>query len=122
MKVKTAELEGAALASAVGEAAGLDIRVGTFGPLFGKGYRWACVRSQLFDPTDNRDNYGSRIIDTALIATRPTGGLYWTAQIGSGPELTGKTRLIAAMRCYVQAQRGDEVEVPDELAEIRRAP
>ena len=28
----------------------------------------------------------------------------------------GKTKLIAAMRCYVASKLGDEVEVPDELA------
>ena len=27
----------------------------------------------------------------------------------------GKTKLIAAMRCYVASRLGDEVEVPDEL-------
>jgi hypothetical protein len=30
----------------------------------------------------------------------------------------GPTPLIAAMRCYVTSKLGDEVEVPDELAQI----
>ena len=30
----------------------------------------------------------------------------------------GPTPLIAAMRCYVASQLGDEVEIPDELVEV----
>jgi hypothetical protein len=35
-------------------------------------------------------------------------------QIGAGP-----TPLIAAMRCYVASKLGDEVEIPEELTEVR---
>ena len=42
----------------------------------------------------------------------------WIATRTDGPavsEARGPTMLIAAMRCYVASQLGDEVEVPDEL-------
>lgn len=32
--------------------------------------------------------------------------------------MDGPTILIAAMRCYVASQLGDEVEIPDELVEV----
>jgi hypothetical protein len=33
-----------------------------------------------------------------------------------GVNATGKTHLIAAMRCYVASKMGDEIEIPEELA------
>lgn len=46
----------------------------------------------------------------------------WTATIRVDDEepweLYGPTPLIAAMRCYVASQLGDEVDIPDELVEV----
>ena len=45
-------------------------------------------------------------------------GLYWEATRIEPPavsEARGPTPLIAAMRCYVASQLGDEIELPEEL-------
>ena len=45
-------------------------------------------------------------------------GLYWEATRIEPPavsEARGPTPLVAAMRCYVASQLGDEVELPEEL-------
>lgn len=34
----------------------------------------------------------------------------------NAPEMFGPTILVAAMRCYVASQMGEEVEIPEELA------
>lgn len=51
-----------------------------------------------------------------LIAPDPCG---WEARHpgddGDSTEAVGPTPLIAAMRCYVASQLGDEVDVPEEL-------
>jgi hypothetical protein len=39
----------------------------------------------------------------------------WCACIMADQEVYGPTALIAAMRCYVASEMGEEVEVPDEL-------
>jgi hypothetical protein len=39
----------------------------------------------------------------------------WYAETFAGSVATGPTPLIAAMRCYVASELGDEVEVPEEL-------
>jgi len=69
---------------------------------------------------------GGPIIEREKITIRPhaeTGG--WTASLLTIRDdvLTtifeeGPTPLIAAMRCYVASQLGDEVEVPDSLTNI----
>jgi hypothetical protein len=45
-------------------------------------------------------------------------GFEWWARIWADEDYEGPTPLIAAMRCYVASQLGDEVEVPDELKEV----
>lgn len=47
-------------------------------------------------------------------------GSIWFAHLGAQPfpldaQATGKTPLIAAMRCYVASKLGDDIEVPLEL-------
>jgi hypothetical protein len=42
-------------------------------------------------------------------------GFRWVAMPQKGPEWRGPTPLVAAMRCYVAACLGDEVEIPEEL-------
>jgi len=53
---------------------------------------------------------GGPIIEREGIALLPT----WTAE-RPGFSADGPTPLIAAMRCYVASQLGDEIEIPEEL-------
>jgi hypothetical protein len=41
----------------------------------------------------------------------------WRAFSNSAPIMLGETPLIAAMRCFVASELGDEIEVPDELGD-----
>jgi hypothetical protein len=76
---------------------------------------------------------GGPIIEREVLAVRaesiPKGDPVWVAcltfpsmftdEIGTALSfclMRGPTPLIAAMRCYVASQLGDEVEVPEELA------
>ena len=59
---------------------------------------------------------GGPIIERERIQLRPERGTEWRAYSGLlGPDTTGATPLIAAMRCYVASKLGDEVEIPEEL-------
>ena len=59
---------------------------------------------------------GGPIIERCCINVYYDGGGYWCATTDSGdPPRFGPTPLIAAMRCYVASEMGEEVEVPDEL-------
>lgn len=50
----------------------------------------------------------TKVVDGAWLATRVEGSVIC--------EMTGPTQLVAAMRCYVASQLGDEVEVPFDVA------
>ena len=113
MKVKTAELEGPALDWAVAKCEGLN-------PLYLRGFD--------FEPTwrnGHRSRYstdwaqGGPIIDreklTLQPVVEPTGWMSRTQHAMDGSVWEGPTPLIAAMRCFVAAKLGPEVEVPDEL-------
>ena len=122
MKVKTNELNGAALDWAVAKCEGyFDIGM-------------ASVHDGVADVfyfdawTPSTDwAQGGPIIEREGIElllhvdARQTGanceilGFRWVAMTQRGPEWRGPTPLIAAMRCYVASKLGDEVEVPDEL-------
>lgn len=41
---------------------------------------------------------------------------YWFTGASRGAVGTGRTPLIAAMRCYVASKLGDEVDIPPEIA------
>jgi hypothetical protein len=58
---------------------------------------------------------GGPIIERAGIALYLYGDSEWNAHVG-GRESVGPTPLIAAMRCHVAGQLGDEVDVPDSIA------
>jgi hypothetical protein len=69
-----------------------------------------------FEPSENWGD-GGPIIEREKI-TLDVWGDEWLATRIEDPaisEAIGPTPLIAAMRCYVVSQLGDEVEVPDEL-------
>lgn len=103
--MKTSELTGVALDWAVTKAEGFDSEVtssdwGMWG--------WATDWAQ-----------GGEIIEREKIrldtSWREEDG-HWAARIdGVGGWWGGDTPLVAAMRCYVASQLGDEVDVPEEL-------
>lgn len=111
MKIKTAQLSGAALDWAVEKCLG-----GTWRPYIKYSTDWA---------------QGGRIIERERLCITPYDG-YWTAlfmdnlfeEDGSEFVMRGETPLIAAMRCFVSSRLGDKVDVPDELilAETDAAP
>lgn len=115
MKIKTAELTGAALDWAVAKSSGQQGRMAALEA----GVRFWSPSSDWAD--------GGPIIERERIATsfcqapNTLGGDCWIATYPAWPvrENTvwaeGPTPLIAAMRCFVATKFGDEVDVPDEL-------
>lgn len=100
-KVKTNNLIGASLDWAVAKA---------------DGYDWLILWDK------NKPRYstdwaqGGPIIERELLLLRPYG-LSWECSVGGDNWFKGQTPLIAAMRCYVALKLGDEVEIPEELAQ-----
>jgi hypothetical protein len=131
MQIKTNTLTGAALDWAVLEALKPDLknpklaRIGTFGPLFGKGYKYPSLSSWKFDPSTNWSQ-GGPIIEREGISVF-CGGLgatgYWNAYYADRDEWhdvdlhkqVAPTPLSAAMRCFVASRLGNEVDIPEEL-------
>jgi hypothetical protein len=111
MKIKTPDLIAPALDWAVSQCVGIvweqgDLDAGHYGPGFAPSSLWS---------------NGGPIIEREKITIDGKAILgQWMAVIcvpDEEPwEMRGPTPLIAAMRCYVAAKLGDEVEVPDELA------
>jgi hypothetical protein len=60
---------------------------------------------------------GGPIIERKKIATWSLDSITWAARdyALASHEQQGPTPLIAAMRCYVASELGDEVEVPEDL-------
>jgi hypothetical protein len=122
MKIKTSELQGAALNWAVA----MEVAKA-------KGYTDFVLDPKKFLKMHEMGgplNYdystwwaqGGPIIEREKIGFRFSGGFGFCAwkSYGVGPHQNeysqyGPTPLIAAMRCYVASKLGDEVEVPDEL-------
>lgn len=105
MKVKTSDLFGVALDWAVTKAEGLDASIEP-------GEAWGCW-NWAFDW-----GQAGPIIEREKIELIPKG-THWDAFADEDCHVpySGPTPLIAAMRCYVASQLGDEVELPDELWE-----
>ena len=104
MKLKTNELTGAALDWVVAKCIllinGDDLDIGF-------------IREYAYTPSTNWAQ-GGPIIERERIRLDPRG--VWVAgHDSSNDEYSGPTPLIAAMRCYVASEMGEEVEVPDEL-------
>jgi len=100
MKIKTDELQGAALDWAVAKA------VGEYKPTAVPNYStdWA---------------QGGPIIEREFICVsapmHPSTRPWFAISDSAGFKSAGPTPLIAAMRCYVASKMGDEVEIPEEL-------
>lgn len=71
------------------------------------------IREGGYTPSTNWAQ-GGPIIEQQGIALYLYGDYQWNAHVG-GRESVGPTALIAATRCYVVSELGDEVDVPDEL-------
>ena len=120
MKIKTSELIGTALAYAVGIADKRIIRNGIGGSIEVRGRTEN--GEELPDGFDmwmfwypqSNWSQGGPIIERERIHLDEGQGV-WGALHSYEYSSFGHTPLIAAMRCYVTSQLGDEVEIPDEL-------
>lgn len=125
MKIKTSELQGAALDWAVAKCEGKILSGGPFNgnpkgsrfgyevhddsAQFGRGYEyWA--------PSTNWAQ-GGPIVEREGINLVKVGIALWRASLQNygGHEQHDNAPLIAAMRCYVASKLGNVVDVPDEL-------
>ena len=101
--MRTNELTGAALDWAVAKCEGILHDDGTVSDYFQPSVDW---------------EQGGAIIEQEKISLW-SRGKEWAAESFTpneqGHEETGKTPLVAAMRCYVASKMGDDVEVPEEL-------
>lgn len=106
MKIKTADLTGAALDWAVAKCEYDDLAALTIQyPEHAKHY------PKVSPSTDW--SQGGPIIERELISVEFI--LEWYADKHGEHGADGPTPLIAAMRCYVASKLGDEIEIPDEL-------
>jgi hypothetical protein len=110
MKVKTNELQGAALDWAVAKCEGVKVAVSEFNDLYfedGSAPAYSTDWAQ-----------GGPIIERERISVWARGN-EWAAETfipnHQGDEQEGPTPLIAAMRCYVASKMGEEIELPNEL-------
>jgi hypothetical protein len=129
MKLKTTELQGPALDWAVARCLGGSVRLHTY-----RGepadqvlvIDWMHDWQELSEFSPSTDwAQGGPIIEREGVGIELWGEKNWfaTRVKDLGPavkditiyETFGPTPLIAAMRCYVASQLGEEVEVPDEI-------
>lgn len=109
MKIKTSELEGAALDWAAAKAAGIELHF--------DGYLWADDYSCRWAPSIFWNQCGPLIERFSVNISHSCG---CTAEISSGVWNfkfygRGSTPLIAACRAIVAAELGNEVDVPEGL-------
>ena len=118
MKIKTAELTGAALDWAVATALGR-------GPQYnmeshGRTWYewWLAAPGYEYEPMPSYSTkwaHGGPIIEREMLTVGWVGDT-WAAVVGLVEhKQIGPTPLTAAMRCYVASELGDEVEIPEEL-------
>ena len=111
MKVKTSELEGEALDWVVWSIEFKDAARGDDDALL------AAVSP--FNPSA-KWSQGRPLIDKGLICTKPHPSRGWSARgYADARVYHGKTLLIAAMRCFVSENLGEEVDVPDNLKGVQ---
>lgn len=113
MKIKTAELTGAALDWAVAKCVGSDPEITQYG-----GTTALRFEHRLYSPSTDWAT-GGPIIERERIdiwCYESDLAIFRANIQGSGMlDQQGRTMLIAAMRCYVASKLGDEIEVPKEL-------
>jgi Protein of unknown function (DUF2591) len=106
--VKTSELTGNQLDWAVAKCEGLNIGTASGCGIYTEEAKW-------FAPSTDWAQ-GGPIIERYRIAIDHSEGNDWCAssEVSKRPQ-SAATPLIAAMRCYVAAKMGDEIEIPEEL-------
>ena len=107
--MKTSELTGAALDWAVAKCEGLECTE-DMGLLVVEG------ADGYYSPSIKWAQGGAIIEREGIELLCETLGFRWVAMPQKGPEWSGPTPLIAAMRCYVVSKLGYEVELPEELS------
>ena len=117
MKIKTSELQGAALDWAVADA-----EYTTNPPTKGWVMEYHKTGQQTWDYSTAWDWGGPIIEREGIELNQPRTWLRdkWGATRVEGPAVSeeyGPTPLIAAMRCFVASRLGDAVEVPEALRE-----
>ena len=114
MKIKTSELQDAALHWAVAMCEGIDHDTAAMNIMFGDDNGWFLAFSTDWaqgGPIIERE--GINLFQRKGVAAKQ--GRAWLAYTDKYLEQAGRTPLIAAMRCYVASKLGDEVDVPKEL-------
>ena len=125
MKIKTNEMEGAALDWAVAKCEGIDLF-----ETEGWSYEEDTGTRKPYRPSTDWAQGGHIIeregITVELLRRHEGGADLWEGRIYAGypnkkatqnawVTATASTPLIAAMRCYVESKLGDAVEIPEEL-------
>jgi hypothetical protein len=108
MKIKTQDLIGPALDWAVAECDGVRDCWAAEDPR--DGFFIDYDRTQRYSPSTNWAQGGPIIEREGLSFFQLSDDRGWAAGLSDGP-----TPLVAAMRCYVRTEMGDEIEVPNEL-------
>lgn len=123
MKIKTAELTGAALDWVVCILIYGRENVELIENIRSEGYTFRVNNSRTVSPSTDWAQ-GGPIVDrediTWSMGMEPehqdvTRWCAFSYRAGSSKAQFGPTKLIAAMRCYVASKLGDEVEIPEEL-------
>jgi len=126
MKIKTSELIGAALDSAVAECEGYDINIRTelstpyIQANYVKDYHYPEGVFATYYPSTNWAQGGPIIEREKILADFDNGWSFETpwrcaVSINRYDLYDGETLLVAAMRCYVASKLGDVVDIPEEL-------
>ena len=120
--MKVSELQGTALDWAVAKAEGhpslFDVDV-AYGMRAVKVYR-PFDEFEYFEPSVNWEQGGPIIERYGIDVVYKAGSNLWLAYrpeargVRPSATSTGPTPLIAAMRCYVVSELGDEIEIPEE--------
>lgn len=125
MKIKVSELTGAALDWAVAKAEGAKgVRLHTYRGINPGPAVWVVDWEHGWVELSSLDystdwSQGGPIIERKGIQLARVGNV-WEAWVDAdGVFCQGPTPLIAAMRCYVTSELGDEVEIPEELTNVR---
>lgn len=115
LKIKTAELTGAALDWAVAKCEGLGLGPKGFVVYYHEG------QPAMWQPSTNWAQSGPIIerecLSIECTRTNNTLGIRWAADSSLKDYCTqfADNPLIAAMRCYVASKLGDEIEIPKEI-------
>jgi len=115
MKIKTLELIDITLDWAVCEATGLLAAYPRVREDFA--LQWSSTGNRHLHPSTDWSQ-GGPIIEREKIGSLHEARGVWSASTkweDPAKVFYGKTKLIAAMRCYVAAKLGDELEIPNEL-------